>query len=104
MPEGKEIRWLTWLKNRWLKEKNKELKDHYELKDTGFDYTPEDQELTCKIPEICRYTPQGVAKTQDGCYFLPTRKGQQYVASLHRLTHLGKRSSKKLLRAQTTML
>ena len=25
------------------REKNKELKDHYELKDTGFDYTPEDQ-------------------------------------------------------------
>jgi hypothetical protein len=37
MPEGKEIRWLTWLKNRWLKEKKKELKDHYKLIDTGFE-------------------------------------------------------------------
>lgn len=30
------------------KKKNKELQDHYELKDTGFDYTPEDQELIKK--------------------------------------------------------
>ena len=58
------------------REKNKELKDHYELKDAGFDYTPEDQELTGKIPEICRYTPQGVAKTQDGHSVLPTKLGQ----------------------------
>jgi hypothetical protein len=45
------------------REKNKELKDHYELKDAGFDYTPEDQELMNKIPEICGYTPQRVAKS-----------------------------------------
>ena len=34
------------------REKKKELNDHYEFKDTGFDYTPEDQELTGKI---CMY-------------------------------------------------
>jgi hypothetical protein len=80
------------------REKNKELKNHYELKDTGFDYTSEDQELTGKIPEICRYTLQGVAKTQDGCSVLPTREGQQYVANLHWLTHLGTKKLKEIVK------
>ena len=39
-----------------------------------------------------------MAKTQDGCYFLPTRKGQQYVASLHRLTHLGNKKVKETVK------
>ena len=79
------------------REKNKELKDHYEFKNTGFDYTPEDQELTGKIPEICGYTPQGVAKTQDGHSVLPT-KGQQYVANLHWLTHLETKKLKEIVK------
>ena len=83
------------------REKNKELKDHYELKDTGFDYTPEDQELIDKIPEICGYTPQGVAKTEDGHSALPTEEGNNIYTS-SRTWDL--RNSKKLLRAQTTML
>ena len=81
------------------REKNKELKDHYELKDVGVDYTPEDQELIDKIPEICGYTPQGVAKTQDGCSVLPTREGQQYVANLHWLTHLGTKKLKEIVKS-----
>jgi endonuclease III-like uncharacterized protein len=40
-----------------------------------------------------------VAKTQDGCYYLPTRKGQQYVASLHRLTHLGNKKLKETVKS-----
>jgi hypothetical protein len=80
------------------REKNKELKDHYELKATGFDYTPEDQELTGKIPEICRYTPQEVAKTQDGCLVLPTKEGQQYVANVHQLMHLETKNLKEIVK------
>ena len=59
----------------------------------------EDQELIGKIPETCGYTPKEVAKTQDGCYCLPTRKGQQYVASLHRLTHLGNKKLKETVKS-----
>lgn len=84
--------------------KKKKLKDNYDLKDAGFDYTPEDQELIDKLPEICGYTPQGVAKTQDGHLVLPTKEGQQYGANLLWLTHFELRRSKKLSRAQTTML
>jgi hypothetical protein len=80
------------------REKNKELKDHYELKDAGFDYTPEDQELIGKIAEICGYTPQRVAKTQDGRSVLPTKEGQQYVANLHRLTHLETKKRKEIVK------
>jgi hypothetical protein len=80
------------------REKNKELKDHYELKDAGFDYTPEDQELIGKIAEICGYTPQRVAKTQDGRSVLPTKEGQQYVANLHRLTHLRTKKLKEIVK------
>ena len=47
-----------------LREKNKACQDHYKLKDAGFDYTPEDQELTGKIPDICRCTTQGVSRTK----------------------------------------
>ena len=57
-----------------LREKNKACQDHYKLKDAGFDYTPEDQELTGKMPAICVHTTQGVTKTQDGCSVLPTRE------------------------------
>lgn len=54
------------------REKNKELKNHYELIDKGFDYTPEDL--------------------------------QQYVPIYTSSRTWELRSSKALLRAQTTML
>ena len=47
-----------------LREKNKECQDHYNLKDAGFDYTPEDQKLTGKIPDICGCTTRGVSRTK----------------------------------------
>lgn len=40
-----------------------------------------------------------MAKTQDGRLVLPTREGQQYVANLHRLTHLKTKKLKKIVRS-----
>jgi hypothetical protein len=81
------------------REKNKEPKDHYELRNAGFNYTPKDQELINKLPEISGYSPHGVARTQDGCSVLPTKEGQQYVANLHRLTHLGTKKLKEIVKS-----
>ena len=39
-----------------------------------------------------------MAKTQDGHLVLPTKEGQQYVANLHRLTHLGTKKLKEIVK------
>ena len=39
-----------------------------------------------------------MAKTQDGCSALPTKEGQQYVANLHWLTHLGTKKLKEIVK------
>ena len=40
-----------------------------------------------------------MAKTQDGCSALPTKEGQQYVANLHWLTHLGSKKLKEIVKS-----
>jgi hypothetical protein len=81
------------------REKNKEPKDHYELRNAGFNYIPEDQELINKLPGIPGYYPHGVARTQDGCSVLPTKEGHQYVANLHWLMHLGTKKLKEMVKS-----
>ena len=39
-----------------------------------------------------------MAKTQDGCSALPTKEGQQYVANLHWLMHLGTKKLKEIVK------
>ena len=81
------------------REKNKEPKVHYELRNAGFNYIPEDQELINKLPEISGYSPHGVARTKDCHSLLPTKEGQQYIANLHRLTHQGTKKLKEIVKS-----
>lgn len=60
-------------------------------KNSSFQYTQEELEELHRSDWVQGFSPYGVAETADGKQILPNKEGRDFIANLHRLTHLGTR-------------